>query len=159
MVRKGIDFIALFYFATALICFVPYFQFGHPVLIAAGLFYAIPSFVTGGGVALRREWGRKLAMVLSPLLILVVLPLLFKKQLTFVFSLPFRIAMTYPPSSVLSFKGLFGALIIGHLVSVLYLLRGPVKGAFQQGSAGEGARKQESGELDLGEKKGPAARS
>ncbi len=141
MVRKEIDWIALFYLATALVCFVPYFQYGHPILIGAGLIYAIPFFVVGGGLALRKEWGWKLAMVSSPLLILVVLPLLFKKQLVFVFPLPYAISMTYPPSSVLSFKGLFGGLVAGHFVAALSLLRASVKGAFQQGSAEEGKRK------------------
>lgn len=133
MARKGIDVITLFYLATALICFVPYLQYGHPILIVSGLIYAIPFFVVGGGLALRKEWSRKLARITSSLIILVVLPLLFKKKLVFVFSLPYVISMTYPPSSVLFFKGLFGALIIGHLVTALSL-RGAGGGALQQGS-------------------------
>lgn len=131
MVRKGINFISLIYLATAFICFIPYFQFSHPILIAAGLIYATPSFLIAVGLVLRREWGRKLAITLSPLLILVVFPLLFKKQLTFIFSFP-SIAVTYSRTAALSFKGLFFSLIAGHLVSVLYLLRGSVKDAFQR---------------------------
>ncbi|TAK01643.1 MAG: hypothetical protein EPO39_14095, partial [Candidatus Manganitrophaceae bacterium] len=96
MARKGIDVITLFYLATALICFVPYLQYGHPILIVSGLIYAIPFFVVGGGLALRKEWSRKLARITSSLIILVVLPLLFKKKLVFVFSLPYVISMTYP---------------------------------------------------------------
>lgn len=137
MLRRGINLVALFYLATALICFVPYFQFDHPLLIATGLIYAVPSFVIAGGVVLRRAWGRKLAMILSPLLVLAVLPLMVKKQPTFVFSFPFRIAVTYPPSSAVAFKWFFGLLLMGHLVSMFYLLRGRVREEFQQKSAGE----------------------
>jgi hypothetical protein len=136
MVRNGIDLIALIYLATALICFIPYFQFGHPILVAAGLIYSTPSFLIVGGLVLRKGWGRKLAIILSPLLILGVLPLLFKKQLTFVFSIP-SIAVTYSPTAALSFRGLFVGLIVGHLVSILYLLRGSVKGVFQRGIPAE----------------------
>lgn len=149
MVRRGIDLVALFYLATALICFVPYLQFDHPLLFAAGLIYAVPSLVIAGGVALRRAWGRKLAMVFSPLLIFVVLPLMFKKQPTFVFSFPFRIAVTYPPSSAVSFKWFFGLLLIGHFVSMFYLLRGAVKEEFQKKSAGEEDPEERDQALDL----------
>ena len=130
MVRRGIDFIALFYLATALICFIPYFQYGHPILIAAGLIYAVPFFMISGGLALRKEWSWKLAVVTSSLLIFVVLPLLFRKKLAFVFPLPYSIQMTYPPSSAFSFRGLFGGLIFVHFVTVLYLFRGSVKEVF-----------------------------
>lgn len=148
MIRKGIGFIALLYLATALICFVPYFQFGHPILIAAGFIYAVPSFIVAGGVVLKKEWGRKLAIILSPLLILAVLPLLFKKQLTFVFSFPFSIAVTYSPPSARSFKGLFVSLIVGHFISIIYLLRGSVKSAFE-GKRAEGEPKEGSAEIEL----------
>ncbi len=150
MIRRGIDFVALFYLSTALICFLPYFQFDHPILVAAGLIYAIPCVIIAGGLALRRAWGRKLAILFSSFLILVVFPLLFKKQLTFVFSFPFSIAVTYPPGSVLSFKGLFGTLIVGHLLSMFYLLRGSVRRAFQRERAEEEKPKEEgSGDIDL----------
>jgi len=132
VVRKSIDLVALFYLATALICFLPYFQYGHAILIAAGLIYAIPFFVVGIGLALRKGWGRRLGMIASPLLILVVLPMLFKKHLTFIFSFPYSIAITYPPSSALAVKGLFGGLIIGHLMMLLFLLIKSVREEFQQ---------------------------
>lgn len=140
MARKGIDLIALFYLGTALVCFLPYFQYGHPLLIAAGLIYALPSFTVGGGLALRKAWSRKLAMVTSSLLVVVVFPLLFKKQLVFVFAFPLSISVTYPSSSFLFFKGLFGGLIAGHLVTVFYLLRESSKRAFE-GRGGEGKPK------------------
>ena len=132
MVRKGIDLVALFYLATALVCFVPYFQYGHSLLILAGLIYGIPFFVGGGGLALRREWSRKFAMIASSLLVWVVLPLLFRKQLVFHFSYPLSVSITYPPSSVFSFKGLFGGLILGHIATVVYFARGSVREAFQR---------------------------
>lgn len=152
MVRKGIGLIALIYLATALICFIPYFQFSHPILIAAGLVYAAPSFLVAVGLILRRGWGRKLAILFSPLLIFVVLPLLFKRQLTFIFSFP-SVAVTYSPTEAPSFKGLFVGLIVGHLVSIVYLLRGSVKDAFQRERPGEEEPKGESGDLDLNPKK------
>jgi len=151
MVRKGIDLIALIYFATALLCFIPYFQFSHPILIAAGLVYAAPSFLVAVGLVLRKEWGRKLAIILSPLLIFVVLPLLFKRELTFVFSFP-SVAVTYSRTAVLSFKGLFAGLIAGHLVSISYLLRGSVKEAFLRERSGGENEKEEGGDLNAEEK-------
>lgn len=158
MVRKGIDLAALFYIATALVCFIPYFQYGHPLLIASGLIYALPFFLVGGGLALRKIWSRKLAITTSVLLILVILPLLFKKKLSFAFSFPFFISVTYPPSSVRFFKGLFGGLIIGHVATVLYLLRGSIKEAFQQGSAGR-EEERKGAALSTGRKEGPAPKS
>ncbi|MGB3942706.1 MAG: hypothetical protein WBK96_14570 [Candidatus Manganitrophaceae bacterium] len=135
MNRKGIDLAALFYLTTAVVCFVPYFQYGHPLLIGAGMVYGLPFTVVAGGLALRKEWGRKLALLLSPFFILAVLPLLFKRRLTFVFSLPFSVGVTYPPESALFFKGMFGLLIAGHFAVILYLFRGGVRTQFP-GQAG-----------------------
>ncbi|MBI3805806.1 MAG: hypothetical protein HY282_18795 [Nitrospirae bacterium] len=130
MARKGVDLIALFYLLTAVACFLPYFQYGDGLLLGSGLVYAIPFLTVGVGLGLRRDWGQKLAVLLSPLSILVVIPLLFREKLTFVYALPW-VSVTYPSSSAFEFRGCFGFLIAGHFLSLIYLLRETVKAQFQ----------------------------
>lgn len=144
MPRKGIDLVALFYFITGLACLIPYFQYGHFILFGSGMMYALPFLVVGGGLGLRKEWGRKLAILLSPLLVLIVLPLLFRKQLTFVYAFPW-VGVTYPPSSAATFRGFFGLMMAGHLIALIYLLRGDIKAAFPPTGTRAPSRRKEAG--------------
>lgn len=129
---KGIGAIILLYLFTAAVCLLPVYHFESTVLIAPGLAYALPFAIIGWGLHRRREWGRKLALMMSFMLLLIVLPILTKKNPTFIFSIPYSVAITYPSSSASAFKGTFGTLILGHSIAALYLLSPPCRREFQK---------------------------
>jgi len=130
MRRNGINGIFIFYFLTALVYFLPFYHYRYFILLVPGLIYAIPFVVIGWGLAKEKVWGRKLAILMSVIVILTVAPLLLKKRLTIVFPFPYLMSVTYPPSAAAPFKAIMGILTVGHLGCLFYLLRRPVRERF-----------------------------
>jgi len=130
MNRKGTNGIALFFFLSLLTCFLPFYHYGYFILLVPALIYALPFAVIGWGLLRRREWARKLALLLSVIVVLTAAPLLTKRKLTIVFAFPYLMSVTYPSSSAVPFKTIVGTLIGGHLLILVYLLRGSVKEKF-----------------------------
>lgn len=130
MSRKGTNGIAFFYFLSMLTCFLPFYHYRYFILLVPALIYAVPFVVIGWGLWRQQEWARKLALLLSVIVVLVVTPLLLKRRLTIVFAFPYLMSVTYPSSSAVPFKTIVGILIGGHLFCLIYLLRRSVKDRF-----------------------------
>ena len=122
--------IAFFYFFTALVSFLPFYHYRYAILLIPGFIYAFPFVVIGWGLMRQKAWGRKLAILASIIVILVVAPLLVKKRLTVVFPFPYLMSVTYPSDAVVTFKTILGILSGGHLLCAVYLSRRSVKERF-----------------------------
>lgn len=132
MSRTGRSAIVLIYFLSMLTCFLPFYHYGYFILLVPASIYALPFAVIGWGLLRRQAWARKLALMLSVVVILTAAPLLVKKKLTILFPFPYLMSVTYPASAAAAFKTIIGTLIGGHLFILIYLLRGSVRERFNE---------------------------
>lgn len=130
MSRKGTNGIAFFYLLSMLACFLPFYHYRYFILLVPAIIYALPFAVIGWGLLRQQAWGRKLALLLSVIVVLVALPLLMKRKLTIVFAFPYLMSVTYPPEAAVPFKTIVGTLVGGHLFCLIYLLRRSVRDRF-----------------------------
>lgn len=130
MGRKGTSGIAFFYFLSMLTCFLPFYHYRYFILLVPAFIYAVPFAVIGWGLWRQQAWARKLALLLSAIVVLVAFPLLLKRRLTIVFPFPYLMSVTYPSSAAFLFKTIVGTLVGGHLFCLIYLLRRSVKERF-----------------------------